>query len=55
MLKNKWNHVTVLPKRFHLNGHTTGFLPQTKKLELHYMSSKVTLGVKMVKGVRGKQ
>ena len=28
----------VLPKRFHLNGHTIGFHPQTQKLELHYMS-----------------
>ena len=43
---NKWNHVTVLPKRFHLNGHTIGFHPQTQKLELHYMSPKRTLGVK---------
>ena len=25
----------VLPKRFHLNGHTIGFRPQTQKLELH--------------------
>ena len=25
----------VLPKRFHLNGNTTGFHPQTQKLELH--------------------
>ena len=24
-----------LPKRFHLNGHSIGFCPQTKKLELH--------------------
>ena len=27
----------VLPKRFHLNGHTIGFHPQTQKLELNYM------------------
>ena len=25
----------VLLKRFHLNGHTIGFHPQTQKLELH--------------------
>ena len=25
----------VLPKGFHLNGYTIGFLPQTQKLELH--------------------
>ena len=25
----------VLLKRFHLNGNTTGFHPQTQKLELH--------------------
>ena len=28
----------VLPKRFHLNGHTIGFHPQTQKLALHHMS-----------------
>ena len=22
---NKWYHAKVLPKRFHLNGHTIGF------------------------------
>ena len=26
-------HVKVLPKRFHLNGHTTGLYLQTQKLE----------------------
>ena len=36
--KNKWYHAKVLLKRFHLNGHTMGFHPQTQKLELHYMS-----------------
>jgi len=25
----------VLLKRFHLNGNTTGFRPQTQELELH--------------------
>ena len=39
LLKNKWYHAKVLLKRFHLNGHTIGFRPQTKKLELLYMSS----------------
>ena len=37
-MKNKWHHAQVLLKRFHLNGHTIGFHPQTQKLELHYMS-----------------
>ena len=27
-----------LLKGFHLNGHTTGFCPQTQKLELNYNS-----------------
>ena len=36
-LKNKWYYTKVLPKRFHLNGHTVGFCPQTQKLELHYI------------------
>lgn len=35
MLKNKWNHVKVLLKKFHLNGHILGFHAPTKKLELH--------------------
>ena len=35
ILKNKWHHAKVLPKRFHLNGHTIGFHSQTQKLELH--------------------
>jgi len=40
--------VKVLLKRFHLNGHTIGFHPQTKKLEslLSLMSPQLTLGVK---------
>ena len=46
ILKNKWYHAKVLLKRFHLNGHTTGFRQQTQKLELHYMSPLLTLGVK---------
>ena len=32
---NTWYHVKVLLKRFHLNGHTTEFHPQTQELELH--------------------
>ena len=32
---NKWYHVKVLLKRFHLNDNTIGFHPQTQKLELH--------------------
>ena len=27
--------MNVLLNRFHLNGHTTGFRPQTQELELH--------------------
>ena len=34
MIKNKWFHAKVLPKRFHLNSHTTGFHPQTQKLDV---------------------
>ena len=33
MLKNNYHHVKELPKRFHLNGHTIGFRPQSQKLE----------------------
>ena len=29
------NRVKVLLKRFHVNGNTIGFHPQTQKLELH--------------------
>ena len=32
---HKQHHVKVLLKRFHLNGHTIGFHPQTQKLEIH--------------------
>ena len=34
MLNTK-HHVKVLLKRFHLNGNTIGFHPQTQKLDLH--------------------
>ena len=34
ILKDKWFHVNELLKRFHLNGNTRGFHPQTQKLEL---------------------
>ena len=37
ILKNKWYHAKVLPKRFHMNGHTIGFRPQTQKLELFHV------------------
>ena len=30
---NEWHRAKVLLKRFHLNGHTFGFLPQTQKLD----------------------
>ena len=46
ILKNDWYHTKVLSKRFHLNGHTIGFRPQTQKFEIHYMSPELTLGVK---------
>ena len=36
--QNKRHPAKVLPKRFHLNGHTIGFHPQTQKLALHYTS-----------------
>ena len=32
-MKNKWYHDKEPPKRFHLNGKTIGFRPQTQKLE----------------------
>ena len=35
MLRNKKRRVKVLPKRFHLNRHTTEFSTQSQKLELH--------------------
>ena len=34
ILRDKWCHVRVLLKRFHSNGHTIRFLPQSQKLEL---------------------
>ena len=34
MPNNKHHHVKELLKRFHLNGHTMGFHPQTQKLGL---------------------
>ena len=36
--KYKLYHVKVLMTRFHLNGHTIGFDPQTQKLESPYVS-----------------
>ena len=33
-LKNKWYNLKVRQKRFHLNGHTIGFRPQTQKLKV---------------------
>ena len=44
LLENKWYHVIVLLKRFHLNGLKIRFHPRTQKLELCYM----TLGAKIV-------
>ena len=34
-LRAKWYHMKVLLKRFHLNGNTIEFHPQTQMLELH--------------------
>ena len=36
---NKQYHVKVLLKRFHLNGNTIGFCPQTQKIEAPYRDS----------------
>ena len=33
-------------ERFHLNGHTIGFRPQTQKLKLPYKTPLITLAVK---------
>ena len=38
-----------MPKRFHLNDHTIEIRRQTQKLELHYVSPYLTLGVKGLK------
>ena len=35
-LKNKCHYVKVPPNRFHVNGHTTGYHSQTRKLEQPY-------------------
>ena len=40
ILKNKWYHAKVLPKRFHLNSHTIGFSPQTQKA-LHVLMHRI--------------
>ena len=39
------NHINVLPKRFHLNGHSIGFGPQTEHLEPPYDNPLFTLKV----------
>jgi len=44
--QNKQYHAKVLPKRFHLNGYTIRFHPQTQKVRLHYMTPLLILGVK---------
>ena len=44
-LKYKYHPVKVLLKRFHLNGHTIGFHPQTQKLEPPRMSAHLSLGL----------
>ena len=42
--------MTVLHNSFHLNGHTLGFHPQTKKLQPHILTQGLTLGVKELNG-----
>ena len=37
ILKYKWYHAKVLPKRFHLNGHTIGFRRQAQKVGVQYI------------------
>ena len=41
----------VLLDSVHLNGHTLGFHPQTKKLQPHLLTQGSTLGVKGVNGI----
>ena len=41
-LKNKWYNLKVRQQRFHLNGHTIGFRPQTQKLDSHVSIIHVT-------------
>ena len=42
---NKQYHVKVLLKRFHLNGKTIGFHPQTQKLEQHILKKQYHIKV----------
>ena len=41
--------VYVPPKRFCLNGHTTGFYPQTEEFKPPYKSPSCTLAIKELK------
>ena len=43
MLKNKRYQAKLLPKRFHLNCHTTGIRGQTQKLEVRQKTWNVAL------------
>ena len=52
ILTNKWHHVKVQAESFHLNGHITGFRPQTQKLESPYKTPSSTLAVKGLKMIR---
>ena len=36
----------LIPNSFHLNGHTSGFHPQTQKVQQHLLIQGLTLGVK---------
>ena len=49
---NKLYHVTVLLKRFHLNGNTNGFHSQSQKLEPCLKTPSLTLRVKRVKSAQ---
>ena len=40
------HHMKKLSKRFHLNGHSIGFCPETLKLEPPYKTPSFTVAVK---------
>ena len=46
-IKKKWYHGKSTAEEFHLNDHIIGFRRQTQKLEVHYMSYILILGVKV--------
>ena len=42
----------VLLNSFHLNGHTLGFHPQTRKVQPHLLTQGLTLGVKGLRALK---